>query len=56
VSEQLYQLFELRGYELKHCTQADYQKFSGDYGSLAAYPENGYITEKDNCIIVNFGE
>ena len=56
VSEQLYQLFELRGYELKHCSEADYLRYSNDYDDFAAYPEDGYITEKDDCIIVNFGE
>ncbi len=56
VSEQLYQLFELRGYELKHCSEKDYLKYKNDYCNFAAYPENGFITEKDNCIIVNFGE
>ena len=56
VSSPLYQLFELRGYELRRCSEDEYKKYCSDYSNLTAYPEKGYITEKDNCIIVNFGE
>ncbi len=56
VSSPLYQLFELRGYELRRCSEDEYKKYCNEYSNLTAYPEKGYITEKDNCIIVNFGE
>ena len=55
ISDQRYRLFESRGYYLKQCTDEEYDRFAELYPELTAYPKDGYITEQDGFIIVNFG-
>lgn len=54
-AEQMYQLFEARGYSLKRCSLKERQQYADLYSDLTAYPKDGYITERDGYLIVNFG-
>ena len=56
IADQLYQLFDERGYPLIRCTKDDYSAYKDRYQELPAYPKNGFITEYDDVIVVNFGE
>ena len=56
IADQLYQLFDERGYPLIRCTKDDYSAYRDRYQELPAYPKNGFITEYDDVIVVNFGK
>ncbi len=50
-----YSLFESRGCELIRCTKEEYDAVCNKVSIYPSYPDSGYITETDKCIVVNFG-
>lgn len=51
-----YGLFQDKGYDFVHCPVETYEKYKDAYKSFPAYPLEGYIQEKDDAILVNFGQ
>lgn len=56
IAEQLYDLFDAKGYTLQRCTTDEYRSVKEKAAEMPVYPKNGCIAEMDGVIVVNFGD
>lgn len=56
IAEQLYDLFDAKGYTLQRCTVDEYRSVKEKAAEMPVYPKNGCIAEMNGVIVVNFGD